>query len=125
MRARVSLSLMGVSGVDRRQRLLDLVGTVLDLADADRPVRCSELGAVAMRTWALTRRSSQDYVDDLIAMGWLVLRPGGTVAVTRAGERAVLDLPARAKAPPVAPSEAPLPPQREPIPPATPPINPN
>ena len=91
---------------ERRQRILDLVGILMDKG----PVSTASLGAAAMRSWALTRRTSQDYIDDLVAMGYARLHADGTISATAMGERAVLELPNRSSAPKIPASEAPLPP---------------
>lgn len=96
---------MGVSEQDRRERLLDLLGVA-----AEHKTSSAALGGLAMRNWALRRATAQDYIDDLVAMGYLILRPDGSVEVTKLGHAAVLDLPP-VKAPRVRASEVPTPPE--------------
>ena len=98
---------MGVGEQQRRERILDLLGTIIE---QPKPPSTMAVGALAMRSWALTRRTSQDYIDDLVAMGYARLHADGTITATELGERAVLELPARPKAPAIPASEVPLPP---------------
>jgi len=108
---------MGVSEAHRRQRLLDLLA-----AAVEHKISSANLGALGMRTWALTRRASQDYIDDLVSMGYLILRQDGACEVTRLGHRAILDLPAPVPAPTIKASEVPLPPPHDGPPTPSPPI---
>lgn len=79
---------MAGDGGQRRERLIQLAGILWE--NPEKTISSPTLGARAMKDYQVSSRTAQDYIDSMIAMGWLRFYPDGRLELTRLGASAYL-----------------------------------